>query len=54
LVGGLVTSCLPLGSMLGAFLGAYLAPAVGWCGLFVVGLMSALITIRAWVPESPR
>ena len=56
LVGGLVTSCLPLGSMLGAFLGAYLAPIVGWRGLFVVGLMPALITllIRAWVPESPR
>jgi MFS transporter, putative metabolite:H+ symporter len=56
LVGGLVTSCLPLGSMLGAILGAYLAPAVGWRGLFVVGLTPALITllIRAWVPESPR
>ena len=56
LVGGIVTSCLPLGSMLGAFLGAYLAPIVGWRGLFVVGLMPALITllIRAWVPESPR
>ena len=56
LVGGLVTSCLPLGSMLGAVLGAYLAPVVGWRGLFVVGLMPALITllIRAWVPESPR
>jgi putative MFS transporter len=56
LVGGLVTSCLPLGSMLGAILGAYLAPVVGWRGLFVVGLMPALITllIRAWVPESPR
>jgi putative MFS transporter len=56
LIGGLVTSCLPLGSMLGAFLGAYMAPIIGWRGLFVVGLMPAFITllIRAWVPESPR
>jgi putative MFS transporter len=45
LVGGLVTSCLPLGSMLGAVLGAYLAPVVGWRGLFVVGLMPALIML---------
>ena len=37
-------------------LGAYLAPIIGWRGLFVIGLMPALITllIRAWVPESPR
>ena len=56
LIGGIVTSCLPLGSMLGAFLGAYLAPIIGWRGLFVVGLMPALVTlvIRAWVPKSPR
>ena len=56
LVGGLVTSCLPLGSMLGAVLGAYMAPIIGWRGLFVVGLLPAFMTllIRAWVPESPR
>jgi putative MFS transporter len=55
-VGGLITSCLPLGSMLGAVLGAYMAPVVGWRGLFAVGLLPALMTllIRAWVPESPR
>ncbi|HVH78463.1 MAG TPA: MFS transporter, partial [Stellaceae bacterium] len=55
-VGGLVTSCLPLGNIFGAFLGAYLAPAFGWRGLFAIGLLPALITllIRAWVPESPR
>src|SRR5262249_30592361 len=40
----------------GAVLGAYLAPLVGWRGLFAVGLLPALLTllIRAWVPESPR
>jgi MFS transporter, putative metabolite:H+ symporter len=55
-IGGIVTSCVPLGNMLGAILGAYLAPVVGWRGLFVVGLLPALLTllIRAWVPESPR
>jgi MFS transporter, putative metabolite:H+ symporter len=55
-VGGLVTSCLPLGLTLGALLGRYLAPYIGWRGLFLVGLLPALLTllIRAWVPESPR
>ena len=55
-VGGLVTSCLPLGNMMGAVLGAYMAPLVGWRGLFLIGLLPALLTllIRAWVPESPR
>jgi putative MFS transporter len=55
-IGGLVTCFIPLGTMLGAILGAYLAPVVGWRGLFVVGLVPALLTllIRAWVPESPR
>src|SRR5215831_14072580 len=55
-IGGLVTCFIPLGTMLGAVLGAYLAPLVGWRGLFAVGLLPALLTllIRAWVPESPR
>ena len=55
-IGGLVTSCLPLGLTLGAVLGAYLAPIIGWRGLFAVGLLPAFLTllIRAWVPESPR
>jgi putative MFS transporter len=55
-IGGLVTLLIPLGTMLGAVLGAYLAPVVGWRGLFAVGLVPALLTllIRAWVPESPR
>jgi putative MFS transporter len=55
-IGGLVTCFIPLGTMLGSVLGAYLAPLVGWRGLFAVGLAPALLTllIRAWVPESPR
>jgi putative MFS transporter len=55
-ISGLVTACIPLGTGLGAVLGAFLAPVVGWRGLFAVGLLPALLTllIRAWVPESPR
>jgi MFS transporter, putative metabolite:H+ symporter len=55
-VGGLVTSTVSVGGMLGAFSGAYLEPLIGWRGLFAVGLLPALFTlvIRAWVPESPR
>jgi MFS transporter, putative metabolite:H+ symporter len=56
LVGGMVTAAIPLGVGLGAVLGAYLTPFVGWRGLFAVGLLPAALTllIRAWVPESPR
>ncbi len=54
-VGGVVTCCLPLGSVLAAILGAYVEPYVGWRGLFAIGLLPAFLTllIRAWVPESP-
>jgi putative MFS transporter len=56
LVGGIVTAAVPLGLALGAVLGAFLAPVVGWRGLFALGLLPALmcLLIRAWVPESPR
>src|SRR5271154_3519934 len=55
-VSGLTTTLLPAGNILGALSGAYLAPAIGWRGLFLVGLAPALLvlTIRYWVPESPR
>ena len=55
-VTGLTTSLLPAGTLLGALAGAFLEPRVGWRGLFVVGLIPALLTllIRAWVPESPH
>src|SRR3954462_8774442 len=55
-VGGLVTAFIPLGVLLGSVLGAFLAPLIGWRGLFACGLVPALLCllIRAWVPESPR
>ena len=55
-IGGIVTVFIPLGVMIAAALGAFLAPEIGWRGLFVVGLAPALFTlvIRAWVPESPH
>ncbi len=55
-VGGLVTAFIPLGVMIGSVLGAFLAPLIGWRGLFACGLVPALLCllIRAWVPESPR
>jgi putative MFS transporter len=55
-VGGLVTAFIPIGVMIGSVLGAFLAPVIGWRGLFACGLIPAALTllIRAWVPESPR
>jgi putative MFS transporter len=53
---GLTTTMLPVGLLLGALLGGYATPYIGWRGLFAVGLLPALLTlyIRAWVPESPH
>jgi putative MFS transporter len=55
-VGGLVTAFIPVGVMIGSLFGGYLAPAVGWRGLFAVGVLPALavLVVRVWVPESPR
>jgi putative MFS transporter len=55
-VSGLTTTLLPAGNVLGAISGAFLAPVIGWRGLFLVGLTPALLVlmIRYWVPESPR
>jgi len=55
-VAGLTTTLLPAGNVIGAISGAYLAPTIGWRGLFLVGLAPALLVlmIRYWVPESPR
>ena len=54
--GGLVTCVIPLGVGIGAVLGAYATPAIGWRGLFAVGVLPALLVllVRVWVPESPR
>jgi putative MFS transporter len=56
MVGGLVTASVPLGILLGAFLGATATPYIGWRGLFAIGVLPGLLTlvIRTWVPESPR
>lgn len=56
MVGGLVTASVPVGVLLGAALGAFATPFVGWRGLFAIGMVPGLLTlvIRAWVPESPR
>ena len=55
-VSGLVTTLLPAGNLLGALSGAFLAPIIGWRGLFVVGLLPVVLVlmVRFWVPESPR
>ena len=55
-VSGLTTVLLPAGNLMGAVSGAFLAPLIGWRGLFLIGLAPALLVlmIRAWVPESPR
>jgi len=56
LVGGLVTCFIPVGVMIGAFMGGFLAEVVGWRGLFAIGVLPALLVllVRVWVPESPR
>ncbi len=53
---GLTTTMLPVGVLIGALLGGFATPYIGWRGLFAVGLLPALLTlyIRAWVPESPH
>jgi MFS transporter, putative metabolite:H+ symporter len=55
-VSALVTTLLPAGSLLGALAGAYLAPIIGWRGLFLIGLVPIVLVlmVRYWVPESPR
>jgi MFS transporter, putative metabolite:H+ symporter len=53
---GITTTMLPAGFLMGALLGAFAAPYIGWRGMFAVGLLPAALTlyIRAWVPESPH
>lgn len=52
---GLTTTMLPAGVLLGAFLGAYATPYIGWRGMFVVGLLPVGLSlyIRSVIPESP-
>jgi MFS transporter, putative metabolite:H+ symporter len=55
-ISGLSISLVPGGGLLAATFAAFLGPIVGWRGLFVLGLVPALLAllIRIWVPESPR
>ncbi|HJU20725.1 MAG TPA: MFS transporter [Stellaceae bacterium] len=53
---GLTTTMLPAGALLGALLGRFAAPSIGWRGLVLCGLVPAALAllIRVWVPESPH
>jgi putative MFS transporter len=53
---GLVTAFIPIGAMLASMSAAFLTSYIGWRGLFLIGLLPALLAllIRIWVPESPR
>ncbi|MGH7046315.1 MAG: MFS transporter [Stellaceae bacterium] len=53
---GLTTTMLPAGFLLGAILGRYATPFIGWRGLVLCGLVPALLAllIRIWVPETPH
>ena len=42
---GLTTTMLPAGFLLGALLGAFATPYIGWRGLFAVGLLPALLVL---------
>lgn len=55
-IGGMVTVFIPLGVMIASSFAAFATGAIGWRGLFLVGLVPALFTlvVRAWVPESPH
>jgi putative MFS transporter len=55
-IGGLVTVFIPLGVMIASSFAAFATSAIGWRGLFLIGVLPALFTlvVRAWVPESPH
>jgi putative MFS transporter len=55
-VGGIVTALIPAGTLLGSVCAAFLAPKIGWRGLFLIGLVPAIISLffRFWMRESPR
>ena len=55
-IGGIVTALIPAGTLLGSFSAAYLTPVIGWRGLFLIGMVPAIICLffRLWMRESPR
>ena len=55
-ISGLSTGLVPGGGLIAAALSAALGGLVGWRGLFLFGLLPAVmaLVVRIWVPESPR
>jgi len=53
---GLLLSSTPLGILLGSMSASYLAPNIGWRGLFLICVIPVLLIIPVlkWLPESPR
>jgi len=56
ITGGIVTALIPAGSLIGGICAAYLTPMIGWRGLFLIGLIPAVLSLafRFWMRESPR
>ncbi len=55
-IGGIVTALIPAGALLGSVCAAFLTPIIGWRGLFLIGLIPAVLALlfRFWMRESPR
>ncbi|MGA2990619.1 MAG: MFS transporter [Candidatus Korobacteraceae bacterium] len=55
-IGGIVTALIPAGTLLGSVCAAFLTPIIGWRGLFLIGLIPAVLALifRFWMRESPR
>ncbi|RNB88610.1 MFS transporter [Brevibacillus nitrificans] len=53
---GLLQSFTPMGILLGSMSASYLAPIIGWRGLFLICVIPVLliIPVMRWLPESPR
>lgn len=53
---GLLQSFTPIGILLGSMSASYLAPIIGWRGLFLICVIPLLLIlpITRWLPESPR
>lgn len=56
LISGIVTSFIPIGTLLGSVSAAFLTPFIGWRGLFAVGLLPIFLVLPVyfWIPESPH
>jgi MFS transporter, putative metabolite:H+ symporter len=56
LITGISSICIPLGLLLGSSVGAYLAPTIGWRGMFSLGAVLGVVCMAlVWtISESPR